>query len=153
MENVLKIRNWFSNMTLMDKPFEYDGAAYKTSENFYQAMKVIDPQLRREIAAMRPYESKFCFKEEPDRYIIRKDWNDDLRLKTMRYILDFKFDVGTSWHDKLMETVGSEIVEVNDWRDTFWGYDINLQRGQNHLGKMLMKIRDNFAKPLDVFIK
>lgn len=33
-----------------------------------------------------------------------------------------------------------EIVEENSWRDTYWGVCKGV--GENHLGKILMKIRD-----------
>lgn len=33
------------------------------------------------------------------------------------------------------------IIEVNNWGDTYWGVCNGI--GDNHLGKILMKIRDN----------
>lgn len=58
------------------------------------------------------------------------------------YILCVKFARGTSWAEKLLATGDEEIVEFVNWRDTFWGWDINLKTGENHLGKILMKIRE-----------
>ena len=39
----------------------------------------------------------------------------------------------------LLATGDMELVEDNDWDDTYWGVCNGL--GQNHLGKLLMKIR------------
>jgi ribA/ribD-fused uncharacterized protein len=87
---------------------------------------------------------------------IRKDW-EEIKLKVMEFALRYKFAKGTSHHKKLMETEG-EIVEDNLWHDTFWGvcfcamltsgpYGVrHCTKGKNHLGKILMKIRDEMAK-------
>jgi predicted NAD-dependent protein-ADP-ribosyltransferase YbiA (DUF1768 family) len=34
------------------------------------------------------------------------------------------------------------IQEGNKWGDTFWGVDLKTGEGQNHLGKLIMDIRD-----------
>lgn len=41
----------------------------------------------------------------------------------------------------LMATGNAELVEGNTWNDTFWG--ICNGTGENHLGKLLMKVRAN----------
>lgn len=61
----------------------------------------------------------------------------------MEYILRYKFSEGTSWFQKLYLTKGHDIIEWNNWGDKFWGKDVYSQEGENNLGKILMKIRDN----------
>ena len=39
-----------------------------------------------------------------------------------------------------MQTEDAELVEDNWWGDKFWG--VCNGEGENHLGKLLMKIRD-----------
>jgi len=136
-----RIKNWFSNMLPLDEPFVYDGIIYRTSENFYQAMKLPKDRndLRAEIAAMNPYKAKLAIRDK-EKYLWRSDWTPELSLKVMRYILWVKFAYGTVWADKLLLSEG-EIVEWNNWRDVFWGWDINLKTGENNLGKILMDIR------------
>jgi hypothetical protein len=34
------------------------------------------------------------------------------------------------------------LVEGNRWGDQFWGVDLRTGLGENHLGKILMKVRD-----------
>lgn len=149
------VSNWFSNMTKLDEPYEHDGIKYFSSENFYQAMKIPSSrrELRVEIAAMPPGKSKSCFRKNPERYYVRDDWDTTEKLRVMREILEFKFAPGTSWHDQLIATGSEEIVEFNNWGDDFWGVDIRKERGSNHLGKLLMELRDRFTRnDLDSFM-
>lgn len=43
---------------------------------------------------------------------------------------------------QLLQTSNVKLIEGNEWKDRFWG----MYRGQNenHLGKILMKIRDEY---------
>ena len=59
----------------------------------------------------------------------------------MEYALKKKFKNNTHWGEKLKRSTG-EIVEFNNWGDTFWGVDIYTSKGQNHLGKLLTKIKN-----------
>ena len=138
-----RIKNWFSNMLPMDEPLVYNGVSYRTSEHFYQAMKMPKDRndLRAELAAMNPYKAKLAVRDK-EKYPWRSDWTKELSLKVMGYILCVKFSRGTSWAEKLLATGDEEIVEFVNWRDFFWGWDINEKRGENHLGKILMKIRE-----------
>jgi len=137
-----RIKNWFSNMLPMDEPYEYQGILYRTSENFYQAMKLPKDRidLRTEIAAMNPYKAKTAIRDRK-KYLWREDWESD-KLAVMEYILRIKFAKGTSWAAKLLATGNEEIVEWNNWNDRFYGKDIRTGVGENNLGKLLMKIRD-----------
>ena len=141
------INNWFSNMTLMDSPYIHEGISYNTSENFYQAMKLPAHHVerRKHLSEMNPYDSKSAFRIYPHFFTVRASWNSQEKLRVMREILDWKFQIGTSWHKKLMETT-DDIVEYNNWGDTFWGVTIHNNEGSNHLGKILMDIRDGFNR-------
>ena len=154
-------RNWFSNMMPLDEPFVYGGKMekrekarsllrklpgieFRTVENFYQAMKApkSDWSTRKRIASMNPYEAKRYWKGQQP----RRDWKQ-ISLDVMEYALRIKFAKGTSWHRKLMATDG-EIVEWNNWHDKFWGRCVCRRckkEGDNHLGKLLMKIRDEVS--------
>lgn len=149
------VDNWFSNMLPFDRPLVVDGITYFTVENFYQASKIeaYRRELRVEIASMSPHKSKTCFRREPDKFVVMNDWTTGRKLRTMRYALNWKFLEGTAWHEKLMQTQADPIVEFNNWGDTFWGWDIKKETGLNHLGKILMEMRDRFnASTLDSFM-
>ncbi len=135
------ISNWFSNMITFEIPLKYQGIEYKAVENFYQAMKLPKDRLdwRAEIAAMSPFKSKSAIRDK--KYILRIDYQED-KLAVMEYALRHKFAKETDWYRKLMLTKDWEVVEYNNWRDVFWGKDIKTREGENHLGKLLMKIRE-----------
>lgn len=62
----------------------------------------------------------------------------------MEKILKAKF--GGNLKNKLKTTGNTTIIEGNYWHDNFWGSCHCLKckgKGQNHLGNLLMKIRDN----------
>ena len=42
----------------------------------------------------------------------------------------------------LLDTNGIELVEYNYWNDVFWGVCKKTEVGENHLGKLIMKIRE-----------
>ena len=143
LANARYLQNWFSNMKPLDTPFEYQGIVFKTVENFYQAMKLpkYRDDLRREIASMNPYEAKRAIKDE-GKYYWDKSWTKEKSLEVMEYALSIKFAEGTSWAKKLLMTEDWQIVEWNNWNDTFWGKDLKTNTGFNHLGKLLMRQRE-----------
>lgn len=126
-------------MLPFDIPLEYQGIKYYAPENFYQAMKLPEDRLdlREEIASLPPKKSKLSIK----RYKWREDWNKDEAIKVMKTALYYKFNRCTSWSEQLLATGDEEIIEWNNWHDTFWGKDVNTKEGENHLGKILMEIR------------
>lgn len=139
------IKNWFSNMLLFDKPLIYQGLEFKAVENFYQAMKLPKDRLdlRAEIANLSPFESKTAIRNE-EKYKWDQNWTQYKSLEVMEYALRYKFSKVTKWYRKLMITkeLNLELVEFNNWNDLFWGKDIKTLNGENHLGKILMRIRD-----------
>ena len=137
-------QNWFSNFKEFDDPLVHQGIKYLTPENYYQAMKLPDDDLkmRREIAAETPGRAKRLAAKMD----LRPDW-DNIKLQVMETALRYKFAPGTSWHDKLMATDEEEIVEWNVWHDQVWG-KCTCQGcagvGQNLLGNLLMKLRNEY---------
>ena len=136
------IKNWFSNMLPFDSPMIYQGIAFNTVENFYQAMKIKDIEGRKKLAAMDPYKAKKAIRDKIN-FTWREDWTKDMSLQVMEYALRYKFRPGNSWGKKLIETGNEEIIEWNNWNDTFWGKNVTTKEGENHLGIILMKIRED----------
>ena len=71
---------------------------------------------------------------------VRDDW-DQIKLIVMEQLLIKKFS-DQILAEKLIATLDYELVEENNWGDTYWGVCNGI--GYNNLGKILMKIRDNF---------
>ena len=58
----------------------------------------------------------------------------------MEEALRAKFNI-PEFKEKLLATGEMHLEEGNNWNDTFWGVDLKTGKGENHLGKLLMKIR------------
>lgn len=118
----------------------YDGIVWPTVEHAYQAMKTLDENQRMNILeANSPSEAK-----KLGRCVtMRVDW-DDIKLEIMEELVREKFESKPKLAEKLLATEDIEIVEGNTWGDTFWGVCKGV--GENHLGKILMKIRDEIKE-------
>lgn len=113
-----------------------EGDTYKTVEHAYQALKTEDEAWRAKIRdAETPSIAKRLGRQAP----MRANWNM-VRIDIMRHLLEQKFEGGIMLRG-LMDTRGSLLVEGNYWGDTFWG-QCPVGNGENHLGKLLMEIRD-----------
>lgn len=115
-------------------PVAYDGAVYPSNEAAFQAAKCIDPADRKPFESMNPGEAKRAGR----RVKLRSDW-ESVKVSVMTEIVREKFAPGSDLAEKLLATGDAELVEGNDWNDTFWG--MCRGRGRNELGKILMKIR------------
>jgi len=142
------IKNWFTNFGRLDEPYEYQDILYYTAENFYQAMKTdrTNIELRQHIASLSPGKArKFWRQDNNKKKHQRKDWKE-INLEIMEHILCIKFQKGTVYHKMLLETTGP-ITEWNNWHDKFFGVCVCKKcgtKGENRLGKLLMKIREEF---------
>ena len=125
--------NFFlSNFALSD--ITYNGVLYPTVEHAYQASKTLDLKERCGIASLTtPSMAKHAGKKVK----LRDDW-DKIKLNIMEELISLKFEI-PNLHKRLQETFPKELIEGNYWHDTFWG--VCNGKGQNHLGKLLMKIR------------
>lgn len=121
-----------------------DGIIYPTVEHFFQAMKTEDPIQRAEIAAApTPGKAKRLGRHVQ----LRSDW-EEVKDQCMLDALRLKFADEDLSH-KLQETGDKWLEEGNDWHDNYWGvcHCIKCQdiMGKNHLGKLLMKVREEMG--------
>ena len=123
---------WLSNFHLCT--VTYDGVVYPSIENAYQAAKFEDDDFRAQFVNITPAEAKKLGRSPG----MVANW-DGIKLSVMESLLRKKFAPGTELAQKLVDTGDEELVEGNWWNDTFWGVCRGV--GQNHLGKLLMKIR------------
>lgn len=114
------------------------GWIYPTVEHSYQAYKsnfASDwDHLANSIA--RPGDAK----KYGRKIKVRADW-EEVKVQVMTALLRQKFMSGGDLAKKLAAIEG-DIVEGNRWGDTFWGVDLRTGQGENHLGKILMQLRD-----------
>lgn len=125
---------WLSNF--WDCPVKYEDVMYPTSEHAYQAAKTLD---RNERLKIRNLDTPGKAKRAGKNLEIRSDW-EDVKLQVMTDILTDKFSRNPDLAEKLIQTGTADLIEGNTWNDTFWG--VCRGKGQNHLGRILMRIRD-----------
>ncbi len=130
--------------------FEFDNKIYHSSEHLYQALKSKNRNWHKLIRGIKePKDTKKIAKRKVSKYYkeknstnifkLREDW-DEVKLKAMELVLFLKFTQNKNLLEKLLKEEGY-IEERNDWGDTFWGTYNGI--GKNHLGKLLMNLRDS----------
>jgi ribA/ribD-fused uncharacterized protein len=126
----------FSNFA----PFgvDLDGAWWPTVENYYQAQKFADPELRKKI---RKAEKAIIAKNLADKNkaAMRADW-DAVKDEVMYRAVRCKFASHPELKAMLLATDDEEIIEAVP-TDTYWGVGRD-GTGQNKLGKIIARIRD-----------
>jgi N-glycosidase YbiA len=120
---------------------EFRGKLYPTSEHAYQAAKCTDPQGREAIRNARsPLRAKVLANET---YKAAKDpdWGSK-KIVVVEEILRAKLAQHPEAQEALRESGHEDIVEDSP-TDYFWGVGAD-GTGQNMLGKLWMKIRDEY---------
>lgn len=118
-----------------ESPVEFEDKIYRTTEHAYQASKTFDINEREEIRnALTPGKAKRL----GGKVTLRPDW-DQVKLGIMESLCRQKFTKCELYKAGLLATGDQELVEGNNYNDTFWG--VCNGKGENHLGKILMKIR------------
>jgi ribA/ribD-fused uncharacterized protein len=112
----------------------YEGITYPSSEAAYQAAKTLNDKERKAFAKMRPGDAKRAGRK----LRLRSDW-EQVKLRVMEEIVRIKFFSNPKLGELLLSTGEAKLREGNTWGDKYWGVVGNT--GQNHLGKILMKIR------------
>ncbi|MCC8098290.1 MAG: NADAR domain-containing protein [Eubacterium sp.] len=120
-----------------EAPVNYRGITYQNNEAAFQAQKTLDEDKRREFASVRSNKAKKLGRSVS----LRADW-EDVKEELMYEIVKEKFIQNPDLKQKLLNTDRQLLTEGNTWHDTFWGVDLSTAQGQNHLGKILMRVRD-----------
>ena len=113
---------------------EFEGLPFRTVEHAYQAAKTTDESLRVYIASLF---NAGMAKRRGQLVDLRPDW-EEVKLDIMEGLVRVKF-ADPILAVMLRDTGDAELIEGNTWGDTFWGVCNGV--GENHLGKILMRIR------------
>lgn len=123
---------------------KYDGYLYSSVEEAYQALgfKESAPDIYQEIInCYSAHEAqKIAYANKDKR---RKDW-DEIKVGIMEELLRCKIEQNPYVKKKLLETKDYTIVEDSP-KDSFWGW-VEDRNGNNQLGKLWMKLRDEIKK-------
>lgn len=125
---------WLSN-------FWIDNELYGLSvEHRYQAAKADNyDDYKLVFSAKTPSEAKRLGQSIK----VRPDW-EEIKLVLMEQFVRDKFTFNSDLREKLLETRGYLLIEGNTWGDKFYGMCDG--EGENHLGKILMKVRDDYFR-------
>ena len=137
--------HFLSNM--YQHPLVYEGVTYQTAEAAFQSAKC--PGHEQEFAALT---DGFSARKLGRKLPMVANW-DLIKVQVMEEILHIKFQKPEfnahkplnlqDCYFRLLKTRGY-IQEDNYWHDTFWGVCNGI--GENHLGRLLMQIRDEHLK-------
>jgi hypothetical protein len=147
-------------------PFKFNGVQVHTSEALFQALRFPDFPVAQELVLLPP--SPLQAKTQAKKLLStqsRKDF-DEVKLQLMYWVLRVKFIKHYGSMGDMFDKSGDrDIVEITS-TDSYWGCiedkeDKTTVRGQNMLGKLLMKLRSfyndtkktgefMFIEPLDI---
>lgn len=142
----------FSNMS--DHPVEIDGTKYPSVEHYYQAMKAVEFKDEDTLKKILKTKTSKSVKALGNKV---KDFNEEVWKAKQDEVMEkgvrAKFVQHPELREKLVET-GGKVIGYADARDLYWsiGTSMGLEkakspskwRGQNKLGKILMKLREVF---------
>ena len=118
--------------------FEYEGFEYRSVEHAYQALKATNQKDHDMVAnSNKAGEAK----RWGQTIKMREDW-EEVKEDVMYGVTKAKFSQNLGLKKMLIDTGDAELIEGNDWGDIWWGFDIKQKKGQNKLGQILMRIRD-----------
>lgn len=134
---------------------EHKGINYPSVEHYYVALKVTGMQFIdgvyytgadfRELVARIPDAGDV--KKVGKIVKVRGDW-EEKKLEFMEWGVREKFK-DPNLASMLLDTGDLQLIEGNNWHDNYWGVCSCHKcgdRGENHLGRILMSIRDELKQ-------
>lgn len=136
------LEGWYVFDNFAPFQVEWRGKLYPTSEHAYQAAHFIDinQELAEKVRLCRSPREASDFANENSAYD-DPDWSDK-KISYMEEIVRSKLEQHGYIVDTLLSSDDKYIVEMND-DDEFWGWGKN-HDGRNELGKIWMKLRDEY---------
>lgn len=119
-----------------DARVTWEGLTYLNSEAAFQAAKVLTNEERLPFTVLPPNKAKRMGRQVK----LRPDW-EQVKTRVMEEIVRAKFTQNPDLAELLLSTGDAELIEGTTWGDTCWGIDLRTGKGENRLGKILMKVR------------
>lgn len=128
---------FLSNFYILENGVGFEEMFYPSVEHAYQAAKY-PPSQRSQFLDCTSGKAKRLGSEAPN--LNKKKW-DKHKVELMRSLVFQKFQNNPKLRKMLVEMEGYVIDERNNWGDEFWGTNPE-GKGENHLGKIIMAVRD-----------
>ena len=136
MDSITDFRGeYFFLSNFYKTPVTYDGLTYLNSEAAFQAQKCLTLAGKQRFTDLEPSAAKSLGK----RVYLRSDW-EQVKVQLMYEVVLAKFKQNSTLAERLIATGDAHLEEGNNWGDKTWGTVNGV--GENHLGKILMRIRD-----------
>lgn len=121
--------------------FVWQGLTYGSAEAAFQASKCAEVSERKVFTNCSTDKAVQKGKE----LMPFPEW-EEAQLDIMESILTAKFEQNPTLMKMLEETGNRILINGNNKQETFWGIDLYSWMGENHLGKIIMKIREKEIK-------
>lgn len=135
----------FSNFS--PHSIQLGGELWPTAEHYYQAQKfvgTVDCHLSQKIRQAETPEMAAAMGRNP-KHTVRRNW-DTLKATVMYDAVSTKFTTYPDLADLLLKT-GQELIIEDSPTDSYWGCGAD-RLGQNQLGKLLMRVREELQHNL-----
>ena len=119
-------------------PIFFNGLSFQNAEAAFEAQRTDDINARKRFCRLSGNKAKALGRRVEE----RDNWNYE-KEDIMRKIVHEKFKTHNELAQKLIATGDEELINVNTWRDSYWG--ISNGSGKNKLGRILMEIRDELT--------
>ena len=126
-------------------PVMYKNLMFENNEAAFQSGKCIYDSYRVNFCHLTPFEAKTL----GGIISLRRDWKQ-IKNQVMEDCVRDKFTRNLDLKILLLETRDEELIEGNDWGDTYWGVCNGI--GKNMLGVILMKVREELRNSLICFL-
>ena len=127
--------DYFFLSNFYEVPITYMGLSYTNTELAFQSMKCSDSKQREAFCNLDASKAK-----SRGRHVkLRFGW-ESIKDQVMYEVVKAKFEQNENLKRLLLATGEQPLEEGNDWNDSYWGTYNGV--GQNKLGKILMKVRE-----------
>lgn len=119
-----------------------DGVEYPSVEHAYMSAKSDDEDWKD--FCSNPNNKAGDVKRQSKHIQLKRNW-DSIKISVMEECVNQKF-TQEPYKSKLLATGDVYLQEGNRWNDKFWGVCLKTNKGENHLGKLIMNVRKKNIK-------
>lgn len=131
---------WLSNFAPCKIILE--GVEYPSVEHAYMSAKSDDEDWK--YFCSNPNNKAGDVKRQSKYIQLKRNW-DSIKISVMEECVNQKF-TQEPYKSKLLATGDVYLQEGNRWNDKFWGVCLKTNKGENHLGKLIMNVRKKNIK-------